>query len=265
MILKFQRANRMRDSLERIRDRMGEVVQRVNAPLIAGAMVRGVTDPVDRGIAKIDVRASHVDLEAEHMGAIGKFARTHPAKEGKILLGAALPIGAVLPRLGQRTARGAHFFGRLAVDVRQAMLDEPLGEAIQMIVIVRRVVAMRAPVITQPADGFGDRVLVFDVLLEWIRVVEAQMTDTVVLGREAEVQHDRLGVPEMQISVRLRRESRDHATAVFSATVILGDDRAQKVCADRFARILGGFAFGGFALRVDGAAGGEECNKTGDG
>ena len=35
-----------------------------------------------RVIAKIDVGACHIDLESQHMSAIGEFARAHPAKEG---------------------------------------------------------------------------------------------------------------------------------------------------------------------------------------
>ena len=41
VIFKFERANRMRDLLDRIGLTVGEIVHRVNAPLIPGAMVMG--------------------------------------------------------------------------------------------------------------------------------------------------------------------------------------------------------------------------------
>jgi hypothetical protein len=64
-----------------------------------------------------------------------------------------------------------------------------------------------APVEAEPAYRIGDRVLEFDVLLDGIRVVVAQMAVTAVLGGETEVQDDRLGMPIVQVTVGLRREN----------------------------------------------------------
>ena len=236
MVLEFQRADRMRDPLERVRDRMREIVERIDAPLVAGAMVRRVPDSIDRRIAQVDVRAAHVDLQAQHVRAVREFAGAHPAEQRHVLFRRPMAIGTVLARLGQRPARRAHLLGGLAVDVREAVLDEPLGEAIERIVVIGRVVAMRPPVIAEPAHRLGDRVLVFDVFLERIRVVEAQMTNAAVLGRKSEIQDDRLRVAEMEIAVRLRRKPRDDAAAVLAGAVVLGDDRAQKVGRNRLAR-----------------------------
>src|SRR5437763_17186586 len=97
---------------------------------------------------------------------------------------------------------------------------------------------MRSPVVTQPADRLGDRILVFDVLLQRIRIVETQMAHAAVLGSEPEIQYDRLGVTEMQVAVRFRRETRDDASAVLAVAVVLRNDRPQKVCADVFTRSL---------------------------
>src|SRR5437016_994454 len=107
-----------------------------------------------------------------------------------------------------------------------------------MIIVVRRVVTMRSPVVPQPTDRVGDRILVLDVLLERIRVIEAQMADAAVLGGEPEIQYDRLGMTEMQVAVRFRRETCDDASAVLAAAIVLRDDRPQKICADFFTRSL---------------------------
>jgi hypothetical protein len=123
----------------------------------------------------------------------------------------------------------AHFVGSLAVDVGQPLLDEPFREFVQRIVVVGRVVAVGAPVVSQPAHRIGDRILVLDVFLEGIRVVEAQVTDAAVFGREPEIQDDRLGVAEMQIAVGLGRKARDDTAAVGALSVVLGDDRTQEI------------------------------------
>jgi len=46
------------------------------------------------------------------------------------------------------------------------------------------------------------------------------MADAAVLGSEPEIQYDRLGMTEMQIAVRFRREARDDASAVLSAMIV---------------------------------------------
>src|SRR6266516_2265676 len=97
---------------------------------------------------------------------------------------------------------------------------------------------MRAPIVAQPADRLLDRVFVLDVFLDRIGVVEAQMANAPVLGREAEVEADRLGMPDVQIAVGLGREPCDDAPAVLVRTQILRDDLAEEVRARRAVRSL---------------------------
>ena len=137
--------------------------------------------------------------------------------------------GLSMPGLRQRAARRAHLLGRLAVDIGEPLLDEPFGEPIQVVVVVGRVIAMPAPVVAQPADRLGDRVLELDFLLQRIGVVVAQVAGAVVLGGEAEVQDDRLGVAVVQVAVGLGRKARDHAPAVLVGALVVGDDGAQEI------------------------------------
>ncbi len=95
--------------------------------------------------------------------------------------------------------------------------------------VVGRVIKMRPPVEAQPLDRGLDRILVLDILLDRIGVVEAQMADAAVLARQAEIQANRLGVPDVQIAVGLGREASDHSPAVFPASVILRDDLSKKI------------------------------------
>ena len=128
VVLELERADRMRDALERVRDAVRVVVERIDAPLVAGPVVRGVPDPVDRRVAHVDVRARHVDLEPQHVRAVGELAGAHPAEEIEVLGNGRSRYGLALPGLGQRAAQRAHLVGRLAVDVREALFNEPLGE-----------------------------------------------------------------------------------------------------------------------------------------
>ena len=117
MVLELERAERMRDPLERVRQRVRVVVHRIDAPRVAGPMVRGVADPVERRVAHVEVGRRHVDLRAQHVRAVGELARAHPREQIEVLLDRAIAIRAVLPRLGQRAAVGANLVGVEAVDV----------------------------------------------------------------------------------------------------------------------------------------------------
>jgi hypothetical protein len=76
--------------------------------------------------------------------------------------------------------------------------------------------------------GF-DRILVFDVFLDRVGIVKAQMADTAVFAGEAEVQADGFGVANVQIAVGLRRKAGLHSSAVFVGLQILQNDVADEV------------------------------------
>ena len=86
MILELQRAERMRDVLDRVRRRVREVVHRIDAPRVAGAVVVRVPDPVQHRIAHVDVRRRHVDLRAQHVRAVRELAGAHPPEEIEVLV-----------------------------------------------------------------------------------------------------------------------------------------------------------------------------------
>ena len=86
MVLEFERADRVGDPFQRIGDAVRVVVERIDAPVVAGAVVRGVADPVDARVAHVDVWARHIDLEPQDVRAVGELAAAHPAKQGEALL-----------------------------------------------------------------------------------------------------------------------------------------------------------------------------------
>ncbi len=233
MVLELERADRMRDALQRVGDGVRVIVERIDAPLVAGAMVRRVADAVDGRIAHVQVRAAHVDLQPKDVRAVGKFARAHAAEEFEIFGDRPVAVRAVATGLRQRAARAAHFLGRLAVDIGESLFDEPLGESVQRIVVVGRVIAVSAPVVTQPPHRVRDGVLELDVLLERIGVVEAQVARAAVLGGESEIEDDRLGVPVMKVAIGLGRETGHDAAVVLAGSIVVGDDDAQEIGRER--------------------------------
>jgi hypothetical protein len=65
---------------------MGEIVHRVNRPLIASAVMHGMPNPVEHGVPHPDIGRLHIDLGAKRAMTVGKFARAHPLKEVQIFL-----------------------------------------------------------------------------------------------------------------------------------------------------------------------------------
>ena len=67
MILELKSTDRVCDVLNRVLDRMSEVVHRVDAPLVTGVVVCHMGNTVDNRITHIDIRRCHIDLRAENL------------------------------------------------------------------------------------------------------------------------------------------------------------------------------------------------------
>ena len=224
VILKLQGAQRMRDVFDGVRQRMREVVHRIDAPSISRAMMHGVRDAVDDGIAHRDVRRRHVDLGTQHAAAVGELARLHALEEREVFRDAATAAGTLLARLRQRAAIGADLLRREIVDVGKPLLDQSARILIELFKVVRRIVAAIAPRKTQPLDVLLDRVDVLRILLRRIRIVKAQVAKPRILLRRAEVQADRLRMTNVQIAVRFGRKARMYALGMLAALQIFVDD-----------------------------------------
>jgi hypothetical protein len=201
----------VRDVLQRVLDRVREGVHRVHTPLVAGVVVGGVADAVDRRVAQVDVGRAHVDPGPQDVGAVGELAGPHALEEIHVVFDAAGAEGRILPRLGQRAAVDAHFLGRLAVDIGVASRNQVFGKLRHPVEIIGGVVevafATLFPRAAEPMHRVDDRVDVFLFFLLRVGVVEAQVAAAGEGFGEAEVEEDRLGVAEMQVAVRLGRKA----------------------------------------------------------
>jgi hypothetical protein len=138
-------------------------------------------------------------------------------------------MGRVGARRGQRAAVLAHCVGRQRVHIGKPSRDQPLGELVQLLVVVGGVVLAVAPLEAEPAHILPDRVDILHVFLDGVGVVEAEVALSAELLRDAEVEADGLGVADVQVAVRLGRKPRDDAAAIASCVAVGRNDLADEV------------------------------------
>ena len=119
--------------------------------------------------------------------------------------------------------------GGLGVDVSESLSDQHLGALVHPLEVVRREVEVFTPVEAQPADVVLDCSDELLALLGGVRVVEAEMAPAAELLGDTEVQADGLRMPDVHVSVRLRREPRDDLAAVLPAGEVLADDLPDEI------------------------------------
>ena len=229
VVLELDRAHGVRDALERVLNRVREVVQRIDAPLVALTVMMCADDAVDRRVAQVHVRAGHVDFGAQGLGAVGELAVAHILEQLEVFLDRAVAVRAFLARLGQRAAVRAHFLLRQIVNIRLALLDELHGALKAGLEVVRAVVDTAARLLAgQPLDVLPDGVHVLGIFLDRVGVVVAQVEQAVVFLRDRPVDEDRLCRADVQIAVRLGRKTGMNALGQAVCDVLVNDFR-QKV------------------------------------
>ena len=211
LVFELERADAVRDLFERILDRMGVGVHRIDAPFVAGVVVRGTPDPVDRRVAHVDVGAGHVDLGTQHHRAVQVLGVPHFPERVEVFCGGAIAKRAVDAGPGEIAPVDAHVFGALFVHIGVAGADQVFGGPVHEVEVVAGVVqvvaAVGLPVEAEPVHGVGDRVDEFLVFLFGVGVVETQMADTAIFVRQPEVHADALGVADMQVAIGFGRKA----------------------------------------------------------
>ena len=209
VVFEFQRADGMGYALERVFQRVREVVHGIDAPLIARAVVRGAQYAVDDGVAHVDIGRSHIYLGAEHLFAVGVSALLHLGKQAQIFFHAPVSPRAIGSGRSERSARGSYLLRRIVAHIGKPLFDQ-LHRAVVHTVEVVGSVKFRVPLKAQPFDVLFYRVDVLDVLFARIGIVVAQIAPAAVLCRNAEVYTYRLCVPYMQIAVGFGRKAGYH-------------------------------------------------------
>ena len=207
VILKLQRTQGMGNSLNRILDGMGKIVHRVDAPFISCIVMRNVSHPVKNRISHIDIRGRHIYFCAEHTAAVLEFSCAHLLEQFQVFLYAAVTVRAVLSWFRQSSAVFTDFLRAQVADIGLPFFDQLDCSLIHLLKIIRRKVQVILPVGAQPADIFLDRLHKLCLFLCRICIVKSKMKLTVVFLRHSIAQQNSLGMSDMQITVRLRRET----------------------------------------------------------
>ena len=262
----LERADTVRHALDVVREPVREVVQRIDTPAVTGVVMRHVSDAVEHRIAQPHVGRAHVDPSTKRARTIGELARRHASEEVQAVGNRAAAIVALLARRARRPAHAIDFLRRVVADVGLATLDQANGIGMERLEVVggpegleppcRRLSrgdgrkmevlttvfhlvtgrrarglepqALVGPTRDQPFHVRHDRILVLELFLRRIRVVHPQVANPGELARDAEVQADRLGVPDVQVPVGLGWKPRDDAPSGARGQVGL-DDLADEV------------------------------------
>mmetsp|Transcript_476 Transcript_476/g.1572 ORF Transcript_476/g.1572 Transcript_476/m.1572 type:complete len:465 (+) Transcript_476:764-2158(+) len=197
------------DALNGVLLSVGKIVQRINAPLVARAVVALVDYPVDGHVPHAHVGACHVPLHAQHMLTLLVLSVSHLAEELEVFVRCASAELA----LRARGALGFHLLFRLGVHEGLALLYKVLRPFVQLVEVRGSKVEVLAPIKPQPLDVLLNGLDVLRLLRGRVCVVEAQMAPTAIQLSQGEVDDDGLGVPNVYVPVGLGREARSDDVA----------------------------------------------------
>jgi len=209
---------------------VGEVVQRVDAPGVPGAVVGGVQDAVEHRVAQLHIAAGQIDPGPQHVRPVGELAAAHPPEEVQVLGHAAVAVGTRLAGCGDRAPVGADLLIGETVHVGLALRDQLLRELVEPREVVRGV-KLPGPGEAQPRHVALDRLNVLNGLSLGVGVVEPQVAFPAVVERQTEIQADGLRMPDVQVAVGFGREAGGHLRGTALPEVLV-DDLGDEVGAD---------------------------------
>ena len=185
-VLELQRTQRTRDAFDGVAQTVREVVQRVDAPVVAAPVMMRMTNTQQQRITHHHVRMRHVDLRPQHARTIGELAGLHATQQIEILFHRPVAPRTRRARRGHRAAIGPDLLFVLIVDIGLAVLHQTFGDVVELLEIVRRVV-FPVPLEAQPLHVALDRLHVPHVFRSRIGVVETQVAGAAELLRDTEV------------------------------------------------------------------------------
>mmetsp|Transcript_3780 Transcript_3780/g.10537 ORF Transcript_3780/g.10537 Transcript_3780/m.10537 type:complete len:363 (-) Transcript_3780:291-1379(-) len=202
-VLVLDGAERMGHSLDGVHARAGEVVGRVGLVGGARSMVRRLDlATVEHRVAQALVFALHVHPATDAALQALRAAGEHLLPQTQVLLHGVLAPGA----FDARVALLPHLVHLGVVDVGLAFLDDSLHQLLQLGEVVRRVRHLVREDLECGEVGL-DALLELVLLFARVGVVEAEEHLAVVVLRVVEVEHGRLGMANVEVAARLRREA----------------------------------------------------------
>ena len=167
-----------------------------------------VANAIDDRIAHHNIRMRHINLQAQNMFTIFKFAIAHFTEEGKIFCRAAVTERAIFSSLAKVTAIGMNVFSTLTVNIRLPILNQNFCKLVQAIKVITGVIQMITPAKAQPFHRIQNTVGILNIFLNRIGVIQTHIAASaarqcVVVSRQAKVQANTFGMTDMQVAIWL--------------------------------------------------------------
>ena len=207
---KLQRTDGVCDPFDGIRERMCKVIERINAPGIPRSMMGRMQHTINDRISHDHIRRSHIDLGAKHLFPILVLAFLHLLEKLQVLFDASVSIGTFLARMLQIATSIMDFLTRLVIDIRKTHADQLAGEFIQLRKIVRCIMDRFLPMEAKPLHILQNGIHILDLFLCRVRIIEADIRLPVILLSNAKIETDALHMPDVKVSIRFRRKTRQH-------------------------------------------------------
>ena len=175
MVFKLQRAQRVGDVFQRIFQRMREIVHRINAPGIAGVVMRRVHDAIQHRIAHVHVGRCHVDLCPQHALTLLELSTAHLFKQRKVLINRAVAVRGMRAGSREIAALDPHFFGRIVLHIGLTRFDQMNRAFMEKTEVIAREIKISAPVESQPTHVPLDAFDILGFLLFRVGIIKPQM------------------------------------------------------------------------------------------
>ena len=136
VVLELQSTDRVCDVLDGVRNTVGKVVHWVNAPLVTGHGMAGITDAVDNRVTHADKWRGHVYFGAQTYLAFLKLAIAHLLEQSQIFLYRTITIWAVAARLLQGATVLTDFIRGQLINIGKSLFNQLYGIAVQALKVI---------------------------------------------------------------------------------------------------------------------------------
>ena len=177
-------------------------------------------DAVNDRVAEVHIGVSHIYLGTQHHSSFFYFSIVHFLEQFQIFFNGTVAVRTFHTRLCRCTFLGSNLFAGLFVDVCFSFFNQPYGKIPKLLEVVGSIIFV-SPLISQPLDIFLDGFYIFYIFFSRVGVVKAEIGLSAVLLGEPEVDADAFRVSEMEVPVRLRRETCHHALNSSGLQVVL--------------------------------------------
>ena len=137
------------------------------------------------------------------MFTVSKLSCFHAREQIQILFHGTIAIRRVRAGLGKRAATFSDFCILKAANISFAILNQPDSKIVQFLEVIR-CMSQRCPLKSKPGHVFGYRLHVLLALLDLVGIVKTHECLAAILLSDAKVESNTLGMPDMQIAIRLR-------------------------------------------------------------